>query len=308
MSLGTYPIVFWGTKDDLTTYTQTGTCTVTGSVLDPWGGTTGQKLTNTGAVAGTARYVEYTAAKTGYHVATVLCAPVANPQLTAIRFANQTLGGGGLTSELSWAGNVPTLTTPNDGVMTPVMTGGNATFAVQRVWAWAVAGHTMRLTLYPSGLTAATSDAAYFTVMNCTLLDIMDSVTHWEEPREGSSWAQGGSGAEDAWIQGTDYLLSGTVQWVPQQDRSNPAGVSGWGNPLERVGVNCGVSAMLRAGRNKEALTFYTDRSDISSYLATTCYLMDPLRGAPAVQPNGDRSFTLTLRNASTPFRAGDLV
>ena len=295
-----YPLIVWGSADDLSAWSQSGTCAASGSQADPFGGTGAYTLTDDDGAAAEARYKEYTATYTGYHVATVFVIPSTGTQNTAVKFENTTLADSG-TANLAWASYVPTLSTSGTGVLQPVSVGNG--FYVQRITKYATAGNTMRITLYPSGTTTSETSSAKYYVRNATLLDVLDNPVAWEEPRDGSSWAQGGSGAEDAWIQGTDFRFSATVQWVPKIDRDTPASVSGWGLPLERVGVNCGVSSLLRAGRNKEALTFYASRMLLDSYYATSCLLVEPLRGAPTLQPNGDRSFTLDLRGITAPFQ-----
>lgn len=295
-----YPLIVWGSADDLSAWSQSGTCATTGSQADPFGGAGAYLLEDNDGAAAETRYKEYTATVTGYHVATVFVAPATGTQNTAMKFENTTLASHG-TASLAWASYVPTLSTLGTGVLQPVAVANG--FYVQRIMQYATAGNTMRITLYPSGQTASETSGAKFYVRNAVLLDVLDNAVAWEEPREGSSWAQGGSGAEDAWIQGTDYRLSATVQWIPKVDRDTPASVSGWGLPLERVGVNCGVSSFLRVGRNKESLTYYSSRMSLDSYYATTCMLVDPMRGAPTLQPNGDRSFSMELRSVTGPFQ-----
>lgn len=308
----TYPMIWWGSAADLSTWTQAGTCTVTGSQTDPFYGTTAYQLADGAAGTRGARYKEYTAAYTGWHVAMVCMKQVGTDPTTAIKIENVTLADSS-TATLAWSGGVPTASwLGSGGHYTPVSIGTD--WYAQRVYVAAIAGNTMRLHLYPSSSTVAEMTAGYFYVRNGVLLDLFDTAMTWEEPREGSSWAQGGSGVEDAWIQGTDYRFAGTLIGVPQLDRDSPAPVSGWNSPNETTGVNCGVDALLRAGRNKETLTLFADRTVMSggSYGAALygvdSYLADPMRGEPEMRPNGDRSFRLELRNASKPYTTFDLA
>lgn len=297
----TFPLVFWGSVDDLSTWSQTGTCGITASQTDPLGGSTAVALTDNDAGTAEARYKEYTATYSGYHHLTVAVAPSTGTQVSAVKFENVTLATPG-TANLSWASYVLTQSTSGIGVQSAVNIANS--YAVIRIRQYATAGNTMRITLYPAGTTASDTGTMKVYLRNLCLLDVLDQPVAWEEPREGSVWVQGASGVEDAWIQGTDYRFGGTVQWVPKVDRDAPASVSGWGLPNERVGINCGVAALLRAGRQKDALTFYADRTALDSYYATTCTLVDPMRGAPEVLPNGDRRFRLELRGTSNPFQA----
>ena len=293
--------ITWGSVDDMTTWTQVNTCPVTGGQIDPYGGLTGYSMADSDVGTVAARYVEYTAALSGWHTLTMCVKPGGASAVSAIEFENITLANSS-SADLTFTAYVPTLSANGGNVMQPVAIGNG--YYVQRIMQYATAGNTMRITVYPAGQTASDTGGSFFYCRNLTLLDVLDNLVTYTEPREGSAWAQSGSGVEDAWIQGTDYRLDATVQWVPKAERDTPASVSGWGNPLERIGVNCGVQAMLRAGRNKETLTFYYLRTAPSTDYGTNAYLVDPMRGAPTLHPNGDRTFTLSLRSASTPFLA----
>lgn len=297
----TYPAIWWGSVDDLSSWSQTGTCGIGTGQLDPMGGTTAYTLNDDSAGTVENRYSEYTATYSGYHHLTIGVAPITGTQLAAVRFENVTLATPG-TALLSWSSYALTQTTSGAGVLANVDISNS--YSVIRIRQYATAGNTMRITLYPAGITASDTAVTKFYLRNLCLLDLLDQPVAWEEPREGSAWVQGASGVEDAWIQGTDYRFGGTVQWVPKVDRDVPASVSGWGLPNERIGINTGVAALLRAGRRKDALTFFADRTAVDSYYATTCTLVEPLRGAPEVLPNGDRRLRLELRGTSNPFQA----
>ena len=291
-------LIVWGAVDDLTAWTQVGTCPATGGQLDPFNGVTSYSMSDDDAGTAEARYTEYTAAFSGWHTVTVCVKPSAANSKISVEFRNIELAVLS-AADLTFTAYVPSLGTSGSNVMQPVAIGTG--YYVQRIMMYGTAGNTMRITLYPAGRTAGDTGAGYFYVRNLTLLEL-DEVVTYEEPRDGSSWAQSGSGIEDAWIQGTDYRMDATVQWVPKWERDSPVPVSGWGTTLERVGVNCGVAAMLTAGRSKIPLTFYYDRLAPSSLFGTDAYLVDPMRGAPTLHPNGDRTFALTLRSPTAPF------
>lgn len=295
-----FPAMWWGSVENPSSWSQTGTCAVTGSAGDPFNGSTAYLLEDNDAGAAEARYVEYTAATTGYHAACIPVAPYGANQDITVQFENRTLGTSG-SSTLTFASWVPTQATAGTGAKTYVALGG-AYYAL-RILQYATAGNTMRVTIYPAGSTAGNSGACKVYLRNLCLLDVLDQPVAWEEPREGSAWVQGASGTEDAWIQGTDYHFAGSVRWVPKADRDTPASVSGWGLPNERTAVNTGVAALLRAGRQKDTLFFMPDRIQGFSIYGVSCVLVDPIRGEPEVLPNGDRAFRLHLR-ASTPFQA----
>lgn len=295
----TYPAIWWGSVDDLSSWSQTGTCEVQSGYPDPFGSTTAYVISDndTGAVEN--RYIEYTATATGYHTAMVPVAGFASDQALAVKLQN--MGSGqNATLTITLTNWEPTYATAGDGFAAAVPIGGGF-YAVQ-LGVVGFAGQTMRLTIYPVGETASATGSCKVYLRNLCLLDVLDQPVVWEEPREGSAWVQGASGVEDAWIQGTDYRLSAVVGWVPPAlGRSSPAVVSPWGLPNERIGINTGVGAMLRAGRRKDALFFMPERIKGFAFYGTTCTLVEPMRGAPEVLPNGDVRFRLELR-ATTPF------
>ena len=306
MSL-TYPAIFWGAVDDLSTYTQVGTCGVSGSQVDMFNGTGATQLSDGDGATRADRYKQYTAAYTGWHVAIVCMKQVGTDPVTAVKLENVTLADQA-TATLTWSAGVPTATWLGSGAhYTPISLGSN--WYAQRLYVQAIAGNTMRLHLFPSSSTVADTTSGYFYVRNVALLDAFGNPTSWEEPRDGSLFDQGGSGVEDAWIQGTDAHFAADVPWVPILDRDTPVSVSGWNGPLETTGVNCGVSAMLRAGRNKETLTLFEDRTTMNGgtagagYYGVDSYLMEPMSGAPDLQGDGSRSFRLHLRNPTKPYR-----
>lgn len=306
MSL-TYPIIWWGAADDLSTYTQEGTCVVTGGQVDMFNGTTATQLSDGSGATRGGRYKEYTAAYSGWHVATVCVKQSGTDPTTAVKIENVTLADQS-TVTFAWAAGVPTPSYLGSGAhYAPVAL--NSGWYAQRLYVQATAGNTMRLHLYPSSTNVADLTAGYFYVRNVALLDCFGNPVAWEESRPGSLWDQGGSGVEDAWIQGTDYHFSAEIPWVPQIDRDWPVSVSGWNGPLETTGVNCGMAAMLRAGRNREILSLYEDRSTMAggaggaATYGVDSYLVEPMAGAPTLQGDGSRSFRLELRNATKPYK-----
>lgn len=306
MSL-TYPIIWWGSPDDLSTYTQEGTCAVAGSQVDMFNGSTATQLTDGDGATRGGRYKQYLAAYTGWHVATVCMKQAGSDPVTAVKLENVTLTDQA-TATLTWSASVPTASYLGSGANYAPVSLGQGWYA-QRLYVQALAGNTMRLHLYPSSSNVADQTAGYFYVRNVALLDCFGSPVAWDESRAGSLWDQGGSGVEDAWIQGTDFRFAADVPWVPQIDRDWPVSVSGWNGPLETVGVNCGVAAMLRAGRNKETLSLYLDRTTMSGGLAgpalygVDSYLVGPMEGGPTLQGDGSRSFRLELRNPTKPYK-----
>ena len=96
---------------------------------------------------------------------------------------------------------------------------------------------------------------------------------------------------------GTDYHLAGDIRWIPDSPTDTPAIVSGWYGDNESTGVNCGVAAMLTAGRDKQSLLWVKDRSDCTTY--TSGYLVQPMNGRPDLEGNWRRKFGIELRSTS---------
>lgn len=85
----------------------------------------------------------------------------------------------------------------------------------------------------------------------------LDDAIAYSLPREGSDWAIAPSGAEDAWIVGTDYFLEGDVRWIPGEPRTDrPA--TGW-DYHAAAGDARGVEAFLAWARQKNTLRYYPD-------------------------------------------------
>lgn len=86
----------------------------------------------------------------------------------------------------------------------------------------------------------------------------LDGAIAGSTPREGSEWAQGNSGAEDAWITAHDQWLQGDVRWIPRDDTIIPEGRrhSGWNGTT-------GWRAFLEWARAKNVVRFYPDARNL---------------------------------------------
>ena len=117
------PVIVWGTSEDFSLWSQTGTVTATGGQPDPFTGTTGYVLDDNDAGAAEARYKEYTAAVKGYHVWTV-CSKYYSATTSAVKFENTTLSLSG-TASYAWSAFEATLTASGSAtVLTPAWVGG----------------------------------------------------------------------------------------------------------------------------------------------------------------------------------------
>jgi len=109
--------------------------------------------------------------------------------------------------------------------------------------------------------------------------------------REGTEFAQSYSGVEDAWVTGEDYVLEGTVRWIPTADTISPV-ATGWDGAT-------GWMAFLNWARKKNEFRVYPDKT-AGTYFAS--YLVEPLDGKHDLEPDGTRSVRIKVRNASGSF------
>lgn len=119
----------------------------------------------------------------------------------------------------------------------------------------------------------------------------LDDWRSYSTYREGSEFVQSYSGVEDAWITGTDYVLEGTVRWIPANNTTTPL-ATGWN------GVT-GFQAFLEWARQKNEFRFYPDTNAGTFY---TSYLVEPLDGQHSLEPDGTRSVRIKIRNASGSY------
>jgi hypothetical protein len=97
------------------------------------------------------------------------------------------------------------------------------------------------------------------------------------------------SGEEDAWIINTEYYLQGDVRFIPIEDTTDQTGwddTDGWND-------------FLLWARKKNVFRFYPDK-DSNTYIES--YLVQPMDGAPTLEPDGTRTIQLYIRNATTSY------
>lgn len=301
MPLTTLPLIAWGTADDISAYTTgSGTPTVTGSVADPFGGTGAYTIDDNDGASVENKYKAVTFGANGTQYVT-LFAKAGTASVSHVAIFDNTAAAFRAVLALTWSGGVPSATIASgSGSVVGTVSVGSSWYLV--LWSAdnIVAANTNRLYLYGATSSSATTGTTSYYVRNCVLLDYLDDAVSFPRPRRGSAWAQAASGTEDAWIVGTDEILRGRVRWVPRVAASTPVVKSGWEGRNEATGVNCGVKALLTAGRAKSALTWVPDRADCTT--AQSVYLSAP-EDADAVEleGNGQRSMTVELRSTS-PF------
>lgn len=300
MSLATFPLIAWGTPDDINAYTSFGSVGVTTGVSDPFGGTSAVTLDDDTAGSTEAKYKTVAGLLAGSSVVRVF-AKQGTATVSDAFLNDETNATGRGVLRLTWSGGVPTASIPagNAVAVTPVAVGDGWYFCGM-VSSGVVAGASHRLYLYGASSSAASTGTTSWYVRNAVLLDYVDDYRRFADKRPGYAVTESGSGVRDAWDQGTNYVRRGTVQWVPPTARSTPAIVSGFTGANESTGVNCGVQAMLLAGMQMTSMVWVPDRSACS--VNQSVYLTQPTAGwEPTQQPNGDFAFPLELVSASAP-------
>lgn len=298
MALTTYPMLAWGSPDDLSAYTTgSGTPTVTSSVTDPFGGTGAYTIddNDAGGVENKYKAVTFTANGTQQ---LVTCAKAGTATTSHVGVFDNTAGAFRAVLALAWSGGVPTATIASgSGTVHGTVSLGSSWYAILWSADSVVAANTNRIYYYGATSSSATTGTTSYYVRNMVLFDLVDEIVSFPRPREGSAWAQTPSGTEDAWITGTDEVLRCRLHFIPQTPTGTPTVKSGWYGANEAAGVNCGVKAMLTAGRTKTSLLWVPSRADCTTY--QTAYLAEPMRDGVDLEPNGARAVGIELRGSS---------
>lgn len=293
----TLPLVAWGTPDDMTSgswSTPAGTLAAITTTTDPFGGSLAYTLNDTDGAVASRRQRNIAVTTDGVHA--LFVAAKAGTAAESQVIILETTGGnvrGSVT--ITWSG--PTFTAGSGGTFYGGVALGNSWYGGILLCAGLTVANGPAIAYRPSGATGSATGSASFYVRNIALLSYLDGATSWPEPRKGSAWAEAPSATEDAWIVGTNWHLAGTVRHVPDSPTDTPEVVSGWYGLNESTGVNCGVAALLTAGRDKQTLTWAKDRATCTTY--TDGYLVEPMRGRPDLEPNWRRQFPLELRSTS---------
>lgn len=120
----------------------------------------------------------------------------------------------------------------------------------------------------------------------------LDNWASYSSAFDGSQFLQVESGTEDAWVINTNYILEGDIRWIPTSDLTNPTR-TGWDGTT-------GVRAFLEWARLKNQFRWYPNKDDNATYV--TSYLVEPINGAHALEPDGTRTIRIVMRNSSTPY------
>lgn len=291
------PAFLWGTP--LTTWTNFSGVSHA-SATDPFGGASATRVTGGSNAAGSVGggNVALTASAYGYAMLAFF-----------VKAGTSTSTGHGLLDTvagtfryrvtLSWAAGVPTVAATLAGVTleAPRAVGGGW-YLVRGYTTAALGGVVHRVNHFPD-LNGGTATVDVYQ-RSVAVLDLCDDPLYWESPRDGYDAVQARSGAEDAWMVGTDYLAALTARWIPQFDTAYSIGVSGWEGGNEIPGVNCGIAAMLRAGRDKQDIRVAPDLGTVAQ--SVVARLVEPLQDGVDLEPNGTRRVRLVFRQQESSW------
>ncbi|HKV74588.1 MAG TPA: hypothetical protein VJN95_08715 [Gemmatimonadales bacterium] len=296
----TSPLVAFGTADDPTAspWTSSGTLTVTGGQIDPFGGTGAVLLTDTSAVAISGRRRNVTVTGT----TPLIIAFVRNNNSAKSRLflfdSTASVHRGQL--DINWSGaTLTSLGSVSGAVPVSAIAVGAGWYFVRYYGTGAVPGNTHFLQADPASTNVAATDSAYFYFRSAVIFDQQfDDALADELPRAGADWGQAPSGVEDAWLYGQDQVLSGTLRHIPPADSAGPH-CSGWYGSGDDTMINVGVQAMLRAGRDKQSLRWVPDRTVCTTYQDS--YLVEPMTQRIGLEGNGspNRRIPITLRGSA---------
>jgi hypothetical protein len=167
-----------------------------------------------------------------------------------------------------------------------------------------IAANTNQVLLYPTATPGTQTGTVLFYVRPILLFgQPLDQANSFSEPRAGSKFEQAASGVEDAWISGRDYYLEGTVRWIPATATATQRPSSGWNGAGELAGVNNGWDHFLAQAQDKQTFLWVPDRTSPSYNVSS--YLVDPIRGRPAMEPDFTRRFVLKIRSSDGSIYLG---
>lgn len=306
MNLGTYPLVAWGSPDNISAYTKVGgNMTVTGGQADPFGGTGAYLLDHVYVGSGfdTTYMKSASAAMYGTQVPIEVFIKVgsAPASFALIELYDTTASAYRAGLAVQWSGGVPTNNVGlGFGSWLSIVDVGNGWYVVRGLSDTIVSGNSHSLRLHATDGGGAEDGNVYYYVRNHALLDVPSAYRRYARARGGYQTAVVPSGSRDSWSYGDEWVRTARQSWVPATARDTPVSVSGFVGQNELTGVNCGVEAMLRAGWDMQSLTWVPDRSACS--VNQSVYLTAPGQDwQPQTEGNGDTAFDLELVSASAP-------
>lgn len=299
MSLLTLPAFAWGTASDISAspWTDNGTPGVA-AVADPFGATLAYTITDNDAGSAEAR-LNVVGACTGSLLVFGVAIKAGTATVSTVQVRDQTAGAYKIQASFTWAGADPGTPSMASGTYVGSILLGSGWYYVLMTAAW-TSGNSARVELYgASGTAAATGTTSYY-LRHLVFTDYLVDAIGDDENRDGSEDRQGPSGVEESWLTGTDYTLNATIRWIPAAPVIDPVIKHQWSGQAEYQGVNDGVAALIRAGRDKNAITFVYDRADCA--VATSGYLINDNAKATAEADRQDEKQIAIRLRATVPY------
>lgn len=292
-----FPIITWGSVENFATWPIIAGASITGSIADPYGGTSAYTLTNNvgGASLYARKVVPY--ARDGYQEAGVFM-KAGTAAVTEMAFYDFNTGAFRSVINVAWNGGAPTssFNRGSGGFYSPVSV-GNGWWFIRHYANAVVSTNTNWFLIYPSGESAVAGSVSVYG-QNAVLSGspVYQSIAD-DQFSEDSVFSQSITGVEDAWTVRNDDRLRGLLRWIPPRMTDHPYKYSGFYGYNESIGINAGFKTMLADGRAKTLLRFSGDSSNIDSYIDS--YLFEPMTDGVTLEENGTRSITIGLRNSS---------
>lgn len=296
------PLAAWGSVEDISASPWSnllGTPSVA-SVTDPFGGTQAYKITDANGAANEARS-RSVGALFGTIAEIVVCVKADTAAGFRIYLSDTDAANASkIGLEGSVSGGVPSIASASFGTaVNPVGVSLGNGFYLFIGRGTIVSGHNHRLELYATAAGAGNTGATIFFIRSMALFEVQN-LTAWSDPRPGSSKKRSGAGVGTSWIKGWDYLLRGQLISVPTNSRNSPEVASGFEGGGESPGVNCGVDALLQAGRSSKTIRWVRDRSSCTVY--NDGELLEPFTGGVSPDDAGERTIDGFTLVSSTPY------
>ncbi len=124
-----------------------------------------------------------------------------------------------------------------------------------------------------------------------------DNAVKFDENRGGRTVIfQNQAGIEVGWSRGTDYIIAGTIRWVPPTSGT----LATTGEPLSALDGADGWDAFKRYTRRGQQFRFHGDSQNASgSFILSTAVEFSE----PTLEPaDGTYTFTFRFRNPNSPY------
>ncbi len=292
-----FPLIVYGTAEDLTTWTDVSTPVTTGSQADPFGGTGAAKIQDDNAAALEYKKKTVVFTEDGAHVIGIVwkeSTPAPSDGKSRFQIRDSTAGSTRARGVITWStGAISSIV----GTLIANIALGDGWYLTIIEATGIVAANTNEVHLQPTGSTVAQTGTVLFYVRPVLLFgEHLDKAQTFSEPRIGSQFVQARSGVEDAWVGGRDQRLDGTVRWIPATPTATPRPASGWNGAGELAGVNNGWDDFLAQAQDKQTFLWVPDRTAPS--LNVSSYLVEPLQGKPGLESDFTRNLELKIRSS----------